>query len=430
VQWASPHNTIDYAAMEHGSDTQKGATWEPDECVPDGLDVLRVRAKQKWLEQEQKNRLQRERDEAMKQAKAKRPGQEAGVEEEIRPTKQARQFNPAGLEKLFKDIFQSSISHGVRQGPTSTAEVEIKMGWPKKQDDYPIGYSAAEPPGCCDTCDCMEDWHLGQVPDPGKGWLANHNRDRTVERILEPLIHSNMARRRGTVTNRHYLEPNAGLSVLRPSADTDSALWQASQGMQRALDQAAQSLPLAAFKDRRGATLLPALGLSSGQVIAANPFEEHAGAHGPYAPSQYRLAKGHPTWLSLRPSSGEFSVVQDEMPALMPRKVSGICVNLMVPDDPKAFQTMKVSVDTQAQPNGSGALEAPTREVIKALQLVPPSHRGLIEARLAPIYDFPSRQAKQVHAGTWIKAVSDANLMLTSAATSHIMPPPGAGGAS
>ena len=39
----------DYSFVQNGSDV-KGATWEPDECLPTSLDHIRLRLKLDWVE--------------------------------------------------------------------------------------------------------------------------------------------------------------------------------------------------------------------------------------------------------------------------------------------------------------------------------------------------------------------------------------------
>ena len=39
----------DYSFVQNGSDV-KGATWEPDECLPISLDHIRLRLKLDWVE--------------------------------------------------------------------------------------------------------------------------------------------------------------------------------------------------------------------------------------------------------------------------------------------------------------------------------------------------------------------------------------------
>lgn len=49
VRWAYPFSEVDYGKVENGCSGQRGATWEPDECLPSGLDPIRLAAKRIWI---------------------------------------------------------------------------------------------------------------------------------------------------------------------------------------------------------------------------------------------------------------------------------------------------------------------------------------------------------------------------------------------
>lgn len=59
VLWAPPHLMDSYANTAQGSEQHPHATWEPDECLPDDLDLLRKSAKRRWLETQSAKKARR-----------------------------------------------------------------------------------------------------------------------------------------------------------------------------------------------------------------------------------------------------------------------------------------------------------------------------------------------------------------------------------
>jgi len=416
VKWGPPYNTVDYSEMENGSESLCGATWEPDECIPDQMDVFKVRAKRKWIE------MQREREQRpASQAAMVMPQRPSGVEQEGQVAKKQKIFNPKKLS-LNRDCAHPFLGHAVENPFNEDVdEAHIKKGWPKKAEEHPPGHTSASPPGfCSDTCSCMEDWHLGKIPEAGKDHLANHTRDAMAIKVVQAFQDiSGHVRKRGLVTRRYYLEPSNGPSNPRPGMEVEAALRDAAKGIHRIIEQAAQHLPLLGLRDKKGAGTIAAVGAVLARRMPANNQEEFSGGHGPYTPNRYRLA-GAPPWLSVWPHTGDVNVNNDDVPALLQKKA--MPMQLVISTPGMAEETVKISIDPVAKPNGGGAFEPLTRDVVKILQGMAPKYRTLLEARLAPIYDFSAKQCRPAHVNAWVKAVCDIELMLRVGAAAHVLP--------
>jgi len=416
VRWAPPHHNVDYSGMENGSDTLCGATWEPDECLPDSLDLLKLRAKRKWVDS------QREREQRP-QAHGERPAPAAAAaSQEVRAAKRPRVFNPKKLA-LEPDCALPSLGHAV-ENPfrEDTPEAEIKRGWPKKVEDFPPGHPCSDPPGHCgEACDCMEDWHIGENVK-GKDHLANHHRDCMAQKVVQAFQDiSGFVRKRGIVTGRCYLEPGVGADNPRPNTEREARLAQMALAIRTLAEQAAQHLPLQGLRERRGAGAIQRLCLLLSSRIPGNQLEEFSGAHGPYIACRFRIVSGAPAWLGIWPHTGDLNVNDDLVPAMHQRRHLPLEIGMSAPGC--AEETVKISLDTEAKSSGGG-LETATREAVKMVMALPPPHRSLVEARLAAVFDFTTKQCKVAHVGVWVKAFSEAVAMLRAGASAHVLPAP------
>lgn len=419
IVWGDQFATVDYSSMEFGVDGIPGATWEPEECIPSALDHLKMQAKKKWLEEEQKKQAQNSQQQVTEAGNGIKRTRVAAPEGAL---KKARNFNPKGL-KLLQDILGQAIGHSIDKEPLNPLERDIKAKWPKHVDDYPPGYRPCEPPGCCSACDCMEDWHLGRLDDKGKSYLANHNRSAQSDRAVATLVMSGCVRKRGTVTQRCYLESNQKPvgDVKIPQAQFN--LLSAAEAIKSVAMQVAKSIPLMQLKEQTGGHVFRSLGTMCGHMIAANPSEEHCGGHGPYVPSRFVVKSGPKNWFSIDAASGEVSINEDEQPALLTKKVVPMKISLMADNNDEA-QAVMLECGLNVAPPERGYLEQPTREVVTNIQKMPPYLRVYVEARVASIFDFPTNQVKTVPIGVWMRTASEAFLMLRAAASECLFAPP------
>merc|ERR1712048_1334157 len=146
-----------------------------------------------------------------------------------------------GDVEMFADVMNEQLFHGWREFPGAYDENQIKQKWPKTKDEYPKGYSAADPPGFCrKTCSCMEDWHMGDG-DSARPWLADKQRDAQAKETLNTFSgmgEKNFLIRRGSQSGMHHLQPMEDKTVPpREMQDVCHALW-------NSLGKFAQKVPL------------------------------------------------------------------------------------------------------------------------------------------------------------------------------------------
>jgi len=427
VRWGPPFDKIDYSNTEHGGEGP-GTTWEPDECLPDTLDELRTSAKKAWLAQAQKRELREKEELAVKRSASekeliKRVSAESGDQDAGAEKTRRTDLNPKRL-KLCPDVSHPSVGHVVSSLPKSTDEAMIKKDWPKTLDDYPYNHPPAQPPGCCSICSCMEDWHLGELPDKAKSWISDQSRDALAERAMQAFTdQSGLVRKRGAVSNMFFAEAGAGVKFQRlpeQGGDAQASFWALSKRLKEVAMQVAQAMPLGALKGPRGAQAMQCLGRLNGHVLPVSRDVEYVGRSGPYEPIQFEVGAGSPDWLTLS-SSGEV-IIGDNFPAIQPQKVP-LTVSLTC-EQPNGLpqQTFSAIVLPQDSSNGSKALETHTQEVVREVQGLPEPQRGYVEARLAPIFDFSAKQCRAAHLGTWLKAVYEASIMLQTAASANVVP--------
>eukprot|EP00747_Dinoflagellata_sp_TGD_P034093 gnl/TRDRNA2_/TRDRNA2_137050_c0_seq1.p1 gnl/TRDRNA2_/TRDRNA2_137050_c0~~gnl/TRDRNA2_/TRDRNA2_137050_c0_seq1.p1 ORF type:complete len:638 (-),score=99.45 gnl/TRDRNA2_/TRDRNA2_137050_c0_seq1:31-1845(-) len=190
VVWGDPCSQTDYSAVENGCSGIKGATWEPDECLPVGLDSLRIAAKRKWIklrrEQEEVQKVQRQ-----KALLNKRPMASPSPESELDASSSKRQKpqRTATMKRdgtpLNRDLFMLSHGHDL---PTVDPQrfSDIRSGWPKTIEEYPSGYGPANPPGMClPSCDCMDDQRIQSAWETHKDWLEDAARSAAASRVIE-----------------------------------------------------------------------------------------------------------------------------------------------------------------------------------------------------------------------------------------------------
>lgn len=54
MHWGAPYSEVDYSGVENGCPGVIGATWEPDECLPQHLDRFRIAAKKTYVVRQRK----------------------------------------------------------------------------------------------------------------------------------------------------------------------------------------------------------------------------------------------------------------------------------------------------------------------------------------------------------------------------------------
>lgn len=438
VQWGPPHNKTDFSHSEHGSETMTGATWEPDECLPEDLDSLRLIVKRRWADQQRERevrerehleRERRERDAKVREqqreesiaAELKRR-ESSGLEDVERPSKAARKYNPMRLS-LLEDVSFPQVRHGLHNMLRSTEDAEIKKGWPKSADEYPRGFGPADPPGCCgSTCDCMEDWHLGRKSlDAGRPWVDTPLRSANCEAVVLNFTGlQEHVMRRGTVSGMHYLEATTDRHKRADVAQVAFAAGFAKLA-RSVLRDASQRIPLPALTaDAEGSNpgcLLRrlAIGFASDEV--------HPEAGGPFVPVNYQATT--PTCLRVDQGTGQVTVVGDTLQA----NGQALQLSLMLPSMvqpaslPPKFDRMECGVDVSAPVTGDSTLHGLTSKVVaKVPRLEPPAFQEMIKERLSPIYSFEETACLEVPFNVWVEAMWSASVSARAVSVGQLIP--------
>jgi len=394
VRWGPPYNEVDYTDFENGSDALCGATWEPDECLPDDLDTLRLSAKRSWL-------------------------QEQMAREEKQLAEDNRPLYKQGNIELFDDIIQPHIRNGEAYKLDMQNASLISHGWPRALEDFPQGYAPAMPPGCCErTCDCMEDWHFGAEfttllgPKP---WLEDEFRSNASKRALDGFqAELRMVRTRGQVTGKWHLEPNSE-EYRRENAADEAVARGFSVLVLSVMREAAQAIPLSAFRSNNGCGILSAL------VTAC---AEDTGAV--YTPTTFKLISG-PAWLRVDAVTGDMVLVGEELPATFAAgegvsfivHLGNFCSGGPLPSDQITFR-----VDPHAEENGGPAIAALTVSIAERAQsLRPQSLRDAVQERLRTVYDFDPAHRGCLDAtfGVWARSMAEAASAARTASLCHVV---------
>mmetsp|Transcript_9907 Transcript_9907/g.29629 ORF Transcript_9907/g.29629 Transcript_9907/m.29629 type:complete len:660 (+) Transcript_9907:46-2025(+) len=419
VQWAPPHNKTDFSFMENGSGGPPGATWEPDECLPEDLDSLRMVVKRRWADQqrekEAKEREQLEREKSERALKARedvssdplgKRRDSSGLEDRERQVKAARFFNPMRLE-LINDLASPQVRHGFHNLLRSTEDSEIKKGWPKSMHEYPAGFGPANPPGCCgETCDCMEDWHLGRKSlDAGRPWVDTPVRNTACETaVLQFAAQTEHVTRRGLVSGMHYFEANTDRHKREDVAQVAFAAGFAKM-TRSILREVSHRIPLAALtSDAEGKhpgrlIQMLALGFASDEV--------HPEVGGPFVPLQYQAAV---PGLSVDGGTGAVYVTGE-----LPTPPGGQAIPLsftLTSMVPGKSDRMDCGIDVHPSGMSTSTLNGLTSKVVaKVHRIEPQAVQEMIQERLRPIFNFQETSYIDVPFGVWVEAIWSASVV-------------------
>jgi hypothetical protein len=406
VHWAAPHDADDLDEVEAGSNVA-GCSWEPDECLPDEMDIYRVAAKKRWVTQSPKLA-----DPAAAPKKsAKRLQNSASAEEAARRAKIAKTTENKFGNILWLDMHFPSVKHGwddkkaklnkeLEEGASEgKTKKKLKADWPKQASDYPKGHPPPNPPGpCLSTCDCMEDWHLGDIDMSAKGQNKPEQAARRSKcaEAFERFADSSLVNRRGQVSKQHYLEPrNPG--THQHSADRAQA-WEIRGYVLGQMRELALHLPFESFlgeeeqacKTRE--SLIPALA----QAFNTNSL----------LPSRYKLETSIP-WLQIESSTGMLSASCDEPPTLQDDRQDLVVV--LVFDNIIGYEEvpMKCALNNSWKANCTRFLTKLTMAVKKFVEKHPSSkYRQAIEPCLGEIFDSYRGTARDVSLGVFAQTFS------------------------
>jgi hypothetical protein len=413
VRWSSPHDKIDYSDNECGADIL-GATWEPDECLPDDVDALRLIAKRDWLAAERTKAAA-----ALGEKTAAKAAAEKALEEtrqgDAPPSKKRRvSLDAIVCGERFTDACDPNLFHGWQ----ATAQLSagdltlIRSGWPKTEDEYPPGYTVVNPPGYCwEECDCMEDWHTGTkkheaVPDePRREYFAT----RAVENFLA--LRSDV-RQRGQVSNQHYME------ATREEKQAGDGTFQFIQALYSVIADAAQMVPLAA--------------LYEADAVSRSIFSRYAYVYtvcGPqqlngyifgYAPAQFTVKDG-PAWLTVDPKSGDFYIDQALMPQPDEKRFQ---LNLELKGLDREMTNIGFTIFTDLEPSGFPRIAQLTQRVVRKLdqisQTAHPTLLAVVRRLLSPIFDFDTKSALPRPIAEWANVMADVAIAARACWRGHL----------
>lgn len=440
VRWAGPFQDTDYSDTEQGCDGAVGSTWEPDECLPDDLDQLRIAAKKTWVEKQ----LQREHEQlAELELRAKwqavdrqvrqrgergnarfapkrplpHPGEEEPAAKRI-PHESRLAYNPLNVP-LKDDLWQPHVFSGFLKEGLSEQDTEVHRGWPKKLEEYPDGYLPAMPPGCCSQqCDCMEDWHFGRNFDNSKlskSWVEVPSKSRLAEQAVDTFKHWQAVRARGQVTQKWYIEPNLPEDPKPPPEPADNSFVRC---VLEAMREAAQAIPLKALCDEAAGSS----GLFRALAAAFAKIDEPA-----YEPLTYKVVDG-PEWLRIAQDTGTAAVEVELLPPELlttPGMSVPLRVNLgnITTCGPLPDHVMECRLLPQVPESGAQVFATLTERVASmAWDLRSQRLRDIALDRLALVYDAAKRQVLGAPAGIWAHAMAEAAASVKAAAFAHVLP--------
>lgn len=408
VRWEFPFSEVDYSRVENGSETDTGATWEPDECLPAQLDGLRMAAKKDWIAKRRVREQKVANEAAAPKKKADPPpqaevggglkrkasdvGDAAGAkalktgtpEEATLPPKLARLRRDG--KPLIRDMFRLANGHDFVP-PSGEEFTTIRNGWPKKPSDYPVGFEVANPPGFCfETCDCMDDQRPQKSWETHKAWLEDSARTEMANRSVEQLSQQKMVRKRGTVSKMFYFETATGnlgdATFQRAALDLAAVL-------QRCVLEVFKAIPVNALAATEG----PKVRIPTHAII--DKLDD-------YEPLEYEITSTPvPSWIQLDPVTGELSssaewLAGEHVLKFDLRFSDSVAGSIQCTVLPPSRLGEEASWVQQMTPMIAQRFK---NEVVCVLD---PSVREVLHQHLSELYDFKKQEPRPVSLGLWL----------------------------
>lgn len=402
VQWSPPLEMESFEDTPQGEPGFPKCTWEPDECLPDDLDALRISAKKRWLEG------QKEREKKV----TRNPSFTEDNKEQARGTKRMANGDVAETAKAtFRDV-SGKVLHGLREElkPEISEEEKgkIKEGWPKHEGEYPTGYGPAMPPGFCQQeCRCMEDWHVGEV-DLDRKWLKNALRDQAVERAVSGFkLQEGMLRIRGGYSGHAFLEPLRAADrefALSGFQRQRQAATQVAMVVIQCVKQAVMPLPLAAALDASAGDLLHSLYILDESKEEGPEDDGHAG--GPFQPLRFEKLSG-PDWILVDQSTGRIGTIAKDTPRAFKAESFTVAVDFC--GVVKCWRMdLKIGPNKPPVPEN---LRTCTAQIMDVLGQVPQLKEKCIEM-IKLVYDDQSKSVrKKVTLAHWLRQMKKVYIM-------------------
>jgi len=326
----------------------------------------------------------------------------AAKKEQALPNGKKCKYNPKDAT-LNDDVVSPHIGHGWDPETLPSAndmdEKNIKTGWPKHEAEYPKGYGAAMPPGCCtNACECMEDWHMGNI-DQTKPWLEA--REAAATAALESLLNPAMGvRRRGQVSGMHFLEM-AGTSK---AWDERSPALDFVKSVYNFVGEAAQALPLRALQ---GGANQKEKDLSQGLIATVACIYATCNPKISYTPARFRIKEG-PDWLQLDAKTGCANLVS--LPVADPAKQGKgvvLSIELIGLHIQPEVNEMRLQIHHERPPHGGDPFMNITRKVVRKVESLKPPLKDIVKDLMKEVYDFEKQEVLQCRAGNWAQAISN-----------------------
>lgn len=417
VRWDHPFSEVDYAAVENGSTDEKGATWEPDECLPDHMDPLRLEAKKNWVKacqkvQERNQGVKRKPVAASQGAPADAspaPGdvvvkKERPDEVPVPPAKMAKRGRDGS--PLVPGLLHSRIGHDF--APESVEQASLRCGWPKRAEDYPPGFDVASPPGFCqDTCDCMDGGRPQKPEEVRKAWLEEARRDAAALGAIEMFsAHTGFVARCGQPLQPFcFFKSRKGMFTDQKHAKAAAEL---AASVEVALRVAVEQIPISSLLEA-DPVRIPALAFLIAGDNEDNDYEPLVfnTASRPEAPL--------PNWISINPDNGQISMIRRPTASELPSQLRIDC-DLFAAEGVVGRASVGIVAQKFA---GSAApwLNATASSVEKYAHSL--LERGVwvgLHRHFEAVYDFGQQRARQeVRLGAWLEVMTRILRLLRSA---------------
>jgi len=425
VKWSSPFSEVDYAAVENGS--ALGSTWEPDECLPAEMDPLRFAAKKSWIQK--RRELEQKREQELKQdaANAPRASPPNVSGSPPAPSSQPTISTPDGRSSvpgpppvkrarmrrdgnaLERDLLDSAVGHDFAPEGAESKFGKVCQGWPKKAEEYPMGFAVASPPGFCwANCDCMDDMRIQRSWETRKAWLEDSSRTSAAKACIAAFgEQTHFVFRRGAVSKRCYFETDQS---QRSDLAGSRAAWDLSVQAERAVNAVLQRIPVAALAPEAGTVRLPARAYLSGE--------------GDYEPLRYKATTSAggalPMWLRVDPDRGRIIVSKAPPDSELPLQCRVELVHAEGAAEAAAFTI--VAESSTPLPWLAATMSIiqrfdPTRCPLEA------GVRAALMERFSEMYDFNTKSAQQQSLGAWLASMDRVLRLLRSASSVFVVPP-------
>mmetsp|Transcript_27428 Transcript_27428/g.63376 ORF Transcript_27428/g.63376 Transcript_27428/m.63376 type:complete len:668 (-) Transcript_27428:81-2084(-) len=438
VLWASPYEQTEYGDTENGVEGEPGTTWEPDECLPDSLDALRVEAKRRWVVQQREKEQARQKGSgnlrvvpkfvtappipqqrqsaSSSSAPVARPkpsakpsaaplakGSPPAAGMPLEPPLKRPRLNPLGVH-LEQDLAQPAISHGWAKQLVADPESSIKEGWPKADGEYPKGHGPAKPPGACSAdCTCMEDWHLGNAID--RSWIdGDTTRVQSAEASVQSFATSVRTRKRGEVSGQHFFEC-LDEKIMRTFSQVEC--WKICRVIEDNMRTLADKLPAEALEG--GGTMLL-------QQLALIAFVKVDKDWGSVAPLQYVLESG-PSGLHVDAATGKAAAQKPLSPAKVKMELQHFT---------REAERMDFEIIAGAAVLGEDQRQC-TQMVVTIWQRLA-EHKGerslrdILKEHLDKLYDFEQHQCIEVMVPDWVATMFQVYLLARTASACNLLP--------